>query len=168
MSQDEKINSLISQLKSSSSLATKVRNADDNAFSIPKDELEQFVIDNAGQLIQESYAVMTNYKDMINTAPNAEDVSAYAELIKASTNALESLNKIIVQDKRANTSLTLKQIDIEQKKALVDHKANSQLLTMGREEMFKKLVQEAEAIEVIDLEPESGTDATILSGSDTF
>ena len=150
MSQDDKVNSLINQLKSSTSLTNKVRGAEEGAFSVPKEELEQFVIDNAGQLIQESFAVMNNYKDMINTAPNAEDVSAYAELIKASTNALESLNKILVQDKRSKTSMELKQIDIEQKKALIDHKADTHLLTMGREEMFKKLMDEAEAVEIID------------------
>jgi len=120
MPRDDTVNSLINQLKDSTLLANNVSNSNLEDFNLPKEELEQFVINNAGRLILECMETMQNYKDMITTAPNSEDVGAYSDLVSASTKALESLNKIIVQDKRSQTTITAKKLDMESKKQLIE------------------------------------------------
>lgn len=141
MSDDKTVDSLLNQLKDASAISNNVANVSEN-FNLPKEELEQFVINNAGRLIVECVDTIHNYKDMINSAPNAEDVSSYSDLIGATTKALESLNKIIVQDKRSNTSKELKKLDMESKKELIEHEANANLFVSTREELFRRLMDE--------------------------
>jgi len=167
MPKDEKVSSLINQLKDASLVTKHVSSTEPDQINIPKEELEQFVINNAGKLIVESFDIMANYKDMITTAPNSEDVSAYADLIKAATNTLESLNKIVVQDKRSNTSIGLKKMDLDSKKEVIAYKSEQQLLTASREEIFKKLMDDAEVTKVIDVnEKEHITVTKTVSSSD--
>lgn len=168
MPQDDTVNSLINQLKDASALSSNVSSANLDDLNIPKEELEQFVINNAGKLILDCLETIQNYKDMIITAPNPDDVRSYADLISASTKALESLNKIIVQDKRSKTTMDVKKIELEQKKELIEHKAVTEAYVSTREELFKKLMDESdEKVAVVDVD-EAGTDNTLLTSvSDT-
>ena len=161
MAQDDTVNSLINQLKDASVLASNVSNSNLEDFNLPKEELEQFVINNAGRLILECMETIQNYKDMITTAPNSEDVGAYSDLVSSSTKALESLNKIIVQDKRSQTTLTAKKLEMESKKQLIDHKADADLYVATREELFKKLMDNVDE-KAIDVEESKDDDPSEL------
>tara|TARA_Y100000310_G_C20631332_1_gene788811 strand:+ start:571 stop:1077 length:507 start_codon:yes stop_codon:yes gene_type:complete len=151
MPKDEKIDSLINQLKDASIVTNQVNKSAEDAFTLPKEDVEQFVIDNASKLILESFDIMSNYKNMITTAPNAEDVGAYADLIKAATNTIESLNKIIVQDKKSKTTMTVKRMEMESKKELITHEADTKLISASREEIMKQLIEESKAGPVVDV-----------------
>ena len=78
-----------------------------------------------------------------------DSISALADLIKASSGAIESLNKIVVQNKRSATTLTAKKMDTEAKYAIED-KRNENALIASREEVFKKILAEAKVVEVED------------------
>ena len=58
---------------------------------------------------------------------------------------IETLNKIAIQDKRTKTTLAAKQMDIQAKS--IDVKPESDKLIGTREEMFKRLIKDAEVIE---------------------
>jgi hypothetical protein len=86
-------------------------------------------------------------KEVVHHMPEAENISSLAELIKASSGAIETLNKIVIQDKKTNTTITSKKMDIESRKALqaVDQ---SHALTMSREEIMAKLINDKSIIDV--------------------
>ena len=86
-------------------------------------------------------------RDYVEAAPDAESISSLAELMKASTNAIDTLNKVLIQDKRSATQVGVKKMDIEAKKELETSNQSKNLLT--REDVFKKLLEDAK---VIDLE----------------
>ena len=86
-----------------------------------------------------------NIKQFIISAPEPEDVHSLAELYKASTGALETLNKIFLQQKKAETTIKVKTMDIESKSQLADIKQDK--LTFTREEIFDQLLNSGKVIE---------------------
>jgi hypothetical protein len=147
---DDTVESLVNQLKDASALTNNVTKVG-TQFNLPKEELEQFVINNAAQLIVECLDTIQEYKELISAAPNPEDVSAYSDLMSASTKALESLNKILVQDKRSDTTLKIKNLELDQKKELIEHKAKTEAFTSTREELLKKLLDDAKVVRYVDV-----------------
>ena len=92
---------------------------------------------------------MNNVKDYIMASGDPDSISALSELIRASSGAIESLNKIVIQNKRSATSIATKQMDISSKHAIEDKK-NENALIAGREEIFKKILDQAKVIDVDD------------------
>ena len=111
-----------------------------------KDNLEEYVIESASTVINEGLDLVKNLNVYLNAAPDAKDLSAYAELLNATSTAIETLNKIIVQDKKSDTLKDLKKMDHEIKKDLIGEAKD--MLVGTREDMFKKLVKEADVIDV--------------------
>jgi hypothetical protein len=103
---------------------------------------------------------MQMYQEMINTAPNADDVDAYSNLVGATTKAIDGLNKLVIQDKRSKSSKDIKNLELAGKKELQATQAISDAYVASREEMFKKLMDETEIIKVIDV---SDTSTACLS-----
>lgn len=127
--------------------------------SATKENLEQYVIESASSIVNEGVDLIKNLGVFLNAAPEAKDLSAYAELINATSSAIESLNKIIVQNKKGETLKELKRMDYEQKRELIGDAKEA--LVSTREEIFKKLIKNAEVIEVssspVNSETLSGT-----------
>ena len=76
-------------------------------------DVEEFVIKNSGHLVQQSLDVMDNVKDYIMASGDPDSISALSELINASSKAIESLNKLVVQNKRSATTIATKTMDIQ-------------------------------------------------------
>jgi hypothetical protein len=144
---DDELNSevgtLLDQLQA---VSTKVEQVKKERNPVTKEELEKFTIERGASLVEDALDMVATVKDFIISAPNAEDVEAYAGLIKAASSAIDSLNQLTIADKRSNTSVKLKEMDISSKKELqqtnIEHK---QLAT--REEIFKMLIDKAKPIE---------------------
>lgn len=127
--------------------------------SATKENLEEYVIDSASTIVNEGLDLIKNLGVFLNAAPEAKDLSAYAELINATSSAIESLNKIIVQNKKGDTLKELKKMDYEHKKDLIGDAKDA--LVSTREEIFKKLIKNADVIEI----KTSAVDAEGLSGT---
>ena len=85
---DEAVNDIISQLKQNN----KVSRAPIDESVLDKEDLEDFLIQNSGKLIKKSLSIVDNVNDYISSAPENRDVAALAELIKASSSAIETLS----------------------------------------------------------------------------
>ena len=141
---DEDIKSLVDQLKESSKLAKKI---DKPEFVLNKEDLEQFILNNTGKLINDSMETIDSIKEYIISAPEPEDVHSLAELYKASTGAIEALNKVLLQQQKSNTQIAVKTMDIQSKQALAEHKDKDRI-TFTRDEIFDQLIKRGEVIEV--------------------
>lgn len=139
---DEQIKSLVDQLKQSTKIAKTV---DQPQFELKKEDLEQFVLNNTGRLIHDSMETIDNIKQYIISAPEPEDVHSLAELYKASTGAIEALNKILLQQQKSETQVAVKTMDIQAKQALAEKKDDRDTFT--REEIFQKLIDDARVVE---------------------
>lgn len=111
------------------------------------DELEQFIINKSSELINKSLQVLDEYRDFLTATPSEESAEAMSNLINASSSAIESLNKVLAANKRAATSLKVKEMEI---KARIDNnkRDNATKLMMTRGELMQMLMDAPEAIEV--------------------
>lgn len=140
---NDEVETLLDQLQAVSTNVSHVKKERD---PITKEDLEKFTIENGAALVQDAMEMVATVKDFIISAPNAEDVEALAGLIKAASSAIDSLNHLTIADKRSNTSVKLKEMDIASKKEL-QKSDNTQRLLATREEIFKMLVDKAKPIE---------------------
>jgi|688.fasta_scaffold106114_2 hypothetical protein len=149
---NEMVGDLISQLQQNN---TEARTVSKIKEPLLKENLEDFVIQKSSLLVDGTIDMVETVKDYITSAPESKDVASLAELINAATNAVETLNKIVLSNKKNNTIVKIKEMDIESKKEL-QQTDNETKLKLTREEMFKLLINnkpiEAEVIETKQLE----------------
>jgi len=136
---NEMVGDLLGQLQEANKKAEVAQKESD---PLTKENIEKFVIENAGKLVKESLEVVTNVKDYISSAPENKDVSSLADLIAATSTAIETLNKIIVTDKRNETIIKAKDMDIKSRKELKEVDTTTKLLAT-REQVFKMLIDSA-------------------------
>lgn len=150
---DSELGSLVEQLQESNNTARRARNEND---PLKKENLERFVVEKAGALVEESLDMMRVVKDYIISAPENKDVEALAGLISATSSAIETLNKIIVTDKRSENAIKLKQLDGENRRVALEGETQQKIL-LSREEVLKEIVlrTEEKRVNSIDIEETS-------------
>lgn len=146
---NEMVGDLLEQLKDANKQVEQVKKVSE---PLTKENMEKFVVEKAGRLVEESLDVMSNVKDYISSAPESKDVGSLAELIAATATAIETLNKIIVTDKRNETVLKAKELDIASRRELKQADNETKLLAT-REQVFKMLIDSAnKSAKIIDAE----------------
>jgi len=149
---NEMVGDLLEQLNDANK---KAEVAKKESNPLKKEDMERFVVEKAGKLVEESLDVVSNVKDYISSAPESKDVGSLADLIAPTSAAIETLNKIIVTDKRNETVIKAKEMDIATKKELKEADNNNKLLAT-REQVFKMLIDTANTnAKIIDIEPSS-------------
>ncbi len=139
------VDDLLSQLKSTTAVSRELQK---DEFNLDKEELENFLLNYSGKLIKGTVDYVEEVKQFITSAPDSRDVDALSKLVGASASAIESLNKILLQDKANEAKIQVKQMDIESKKELQE-KNNERLgITINREELLNKLIDDAKLINV--------------------
>lgn len=146
---NEMVGDLLEQLNDANKKAEIAKKETD---PLKKEDIEKFVVEKAGKLVQESLDVVTNVKDYISSAPESKDVGSLADLIAATSSAIETLNKIIVTDKRNEALIKAKEMDISSRKELKEADSQNKLLAT-REQVFKMLINSAnKSADIIDAE----------------
>ena len=146
---NEMVGDLLEQLQDANK---KAEVAKKETNPLIKENIEKFVVEKAGRLVEESRDVVTNVKDYIPSSPEIKDVGSLAELIAATATAIETLNKIIVTDKRNDTVIKAKEMDIASRKELKEADNTTKLLAT-REQVFKMLIDSAnKSAKIIDAE----------------
>jgi hypothetical protein len=140
---NSEVGTLLDQLQTFSAKAETIREVRD---PLKKEDLEKFTIEKGGELVQDALDMVATVKDFIISAPNAEDVESLAGLIKAASSAIDTLNHLAVANKRSDTSIKLKEMDITSRKEL-QQSDNTQRLLTTREEIFKMIADKATPIE---------------------
>lgn len=144
----DEANDIIAQLKEIPKEAKQIQ-SNKEIEPLEKEKVEQFIIDQSAKLIQDSMEMINNMKEVVFHVPDADNVSSLAELIKASTGAIETLNKLVTQDKKSQTQLQVKHLDI-QSKQLLQNNEQEHRLKISREEVLKKLIDGKDVIDMED------------------
>lgn len=109
---DDNVNSIIAQIKNQSK---GVKKTEKTKSSLRKEELEEFVIENAATVVENSVEMIQELKDTVMTCDDSRIIEATAELVKAVTGAIESLSKLKLADDKIKNQKELKQMDIDAK-----------------------------------------------------
>jgi hypothetical protein len=139
---DEAVNDILSQLKN-----TTVIKQTPVTDTLTKEKLEEFLIKNSGKLVTDSINLIDDMRDFVGTADAGPDsISALAELIKAASSAVDTLNKIYISDERNKNQVKIKTMDIESKEKLTLMDNQTKVL-LSREDIMKAIIDK----EVIDI-----------------
>jgi hypothetical protein len=126
---------------------------------ITEDNINDYILQKTGTLIDAGLGAVSDLKDFVVQGQNPDEIAALSELISSTTKAIEALNRINLQNKKAKTDKELKAIDIEGKKAIANSLPGNNItnntvnLVASREEIFKQLlndVKENETVEIIE------------------
>jgi hypothetical protein len=161
MDQKIEVKSLLDQIQENQALQPHHNN---NDTPVKKEELENFVIQQSTRLIKETNDLILSMKDYIAHSPESKEILALSELIKASTSAIDTLNKINLSEKKNQTAKEIKILDIESKKELKNSE-NENRMTFTREEILKKLMESSISIESVTLNAKKSDEHPKLSDS---
>ena len=163
---DDGLDDLLGQLKSTNKTTKQICNQKKEELSIPPQEqerLEAFLINKSTILIDQTITALQNVQQQVMAAPDPENISAYSELVKASSTAMENLNKINLMNKKNAASKELKTMDIQAKTVSDDKKLISQAMAT-REEVMDKLFTDAKVIDISDEDKDDLEDSGKLNG----
>ncbi len=118
-------------------------------FKLDKDDLEDFIMNSAGELINKSIEMVDEVKEYVSSAPESRDVASLAELIKASSSAIESLSKVLIQNKKSKTQKEVKEMDITGKKQLMQGEFNAKML-LSRDDVIGELFKNVKDEDIIE------------------
>ena len=142
--QDTSIDDIISQLKQTTALSRK-----EPEEPLEKEKLEDFIIKSSGKLINKTLNIVDNVNDYISSAPDARDVAALAELLKAASSSIEALNKVYTSIEKNKTTKEIKQMDIDSKERINAQDNTTYLLS--RKEIMQELFNKPEDDKTIDV-----------------
>lgn len=135
---NDAVNDIITQLKGN----TKVASVTEEEIIDPE-KLEEFLIKKSSKLINKSLNIVDNVNDYISSAPENRDVAAMAELIKASSSAIETLNKLHTAKERNETQKEVKKMDVESKERM-NITDNQTKVLMSREDIMNALLDKSD------------------------
>jgi len=132
---DEAVNDILSQLKSTTVIKTLA-----SVEPLTKEKLEEFLIKNSGKLVTDSISLVDDMREFVGTTEaDPESISALAELIKAATSAVDTLNKIYISDEKNKNQVKIKNMDIDSKEKL-NLMDNQTRVLLSREDIMKAIV----------------------------
>lgn len=139
------VNDLINQLKETTNFGKDAAKNPDK-YSLPKENLEQFVLDSTGKLVTQGLEIVEGVKEYVMNNPESKEVIALSEALKAVASALTVVKDIHISQIKRDSLKDIKIMEIESRKQLKDDDRKERFL-MSRDEMFKKIMEEAKVIE---------------------
>jgi hypothetical protein len=164
---DASLDDILDQLKSSNTVNNN-KNAEESQenLSINDDNLGDFLVQNAAKVIKDSVDSIQILKQTLYQSEDPEEVVAFSELVKASTTALEVLNKIHIQNKKNKHGKEMRQLEIESRKELETLKKpninNTNILLSTREDLFKRIIDEVKKPQTIEIIHNIPIEATMI------
>lgn len=140
---DNAVNDILTQLKGTVPAAKKQTEEE----PLTKDQLEEFIIKNSGKLITKSLNIVDDVKDFVIAGSDSKDVAALAELINATSSAIDTLNRVYISDENNKTRVHVKQMDIESRER-INITDNKTKILLSREDIMKALVNDGDIVDV--------------------
>ena len=132
---DTAVNDILTQIKSHNKDTTDIKKVADE---IDLDNLEEFLVKKTSSPINSSVDMVDDVKEYIASAPENRDVASLAELIKASSSAIDTLSKLHTAKEQNKNRVEIKQMDIESKEKL-NIMDNQTKVLMTRDDVMKAL-----------------------------
>jgi hypothetical protein len=142
MESSPEIQNIIDELRSDSIPSPVACNIVPQTQELVKDEnVNAYVYEKTAEVIQAGLEAIQSLKNNIMMGADPKEVSAMAQLIGATTKAIDSLNSLNLQQKQAATAVELKKMDIAGKKEIVSKlPASNNILIATRDEVISRMM----------------------------
>jgi hypothetical protein len=134
----------VSPVLSTTTTMTSAISGGPSSLVLTEDNLSEFILKHSQELIQTSLFTLGELKDIVGKTFDGKLITSYADILKATTGALDTLNAIQIEKSKQKTAKEIKQMDIESRKTLKapSKVVNNNVLVATREEIFKMLEQD--------------------------
>jgi len=136
---DDAVDDILSQIKDHKSTTPEIKRVEED---FDADKLEAFILNKTSALVNTSIDMVEDVKDYISSAPENRDVAAIAELIRASTGAIDTLNKLHASKEGNKSKMEIKQIDIQAKERM-NIADNQTKVLLSRDDIMKALMDDS-------------------------
>jgi hypothetical protein len=129
---DREVDDIISQIKNQSK---SFKDAEEKFTSkkITKDEMENFIIENAAHIVQQSVDMVNNLSREAIASADPKIVDSVAGLVRATTTAIDSLTKLKIAEDKNNTQKEIAQMGVKK------DEDNPKGLMLSRDDVMKFL-----------------------------
>lgn len=131
-------------LPTSQNFSTSATNLKPVPMTLTDDNLNEFILKHSQELVQNSLIAIQELKDIVGKTFDGKLITSFADMVKATTGALDTLNSIQLEKNKQKASKEMKLLDIESRKNLKvgpSKVVNNNVLVATREEIFKMLSQ---------------------------
>lgn len=149
------INDIISELKDTTSNLQKP-----SISEVPKitdDTVGDYIYQKSAEMLELTMSAIKDMQQLIQTAADPKEISAYAQLMNTAFKGIENLNKINIQQKQAKNNIDVKKIEAESSKGkfnpLLGSPAGQQtnnIFIGSRDEAMQLLKNKPKKIELIE------------------
>lgn len=133
---DDEVNDIISQIKNQSKGLT---NPEKKYPELTKEGLEEFVIVNAGKVVNNSLEMLDRLKSEVMAGADSKLIESVSELVKATTSAIDSLSKLKIAEDKNKNQKEITQMNIDAKITKDDDGDGVPKLALTRNEVLKLL-----------------------------
>ena len=142
---DNAVNDIITQIKDH----TNNINTSEKKDTPDITNLEEFLIEKTSSLITSSIDMVEDVKEYISSAPENRDVASLAELIRASSSAIDTLTKLHTSTEQNKNRIEVKQMDVDSKEKLntID---NQTKVLLSRDDVLQVLTNSDDS-DIIDM-----------------
>ncbi len=131
---NEEVDDIISQIRNQGKLLKKPEAV---APDLSKEDLEGFIIKNAGKVVNNSLEMMERMKIEVLAGADAKMIESVSELVKATTSAIDSLAKLKISEDKIKAQKEITQMNIDAK--VSKEEDDTPKLTFTRNDILKML-----------------------------
>ena len=136
------VDDIISQIKNQSKIVNQLPK---NKPDLKKEDLEEFVITNAGKVVNHSLEMVENLKLEVLAGADSKLIESVSELVKATTSAIDALSKLKISEDKIKAQKEITQMNIQAKIIRDEEENNTPKLTFTRNDIIKLLNQKEES-----------------------
>lgn len=136
------VDDIISQIKNQSKIVNQLPKEQPN---LKKEDLEEFVITNAGKVVNHSLEMVENLKLEVLTGADSKLIESVSELVKATTSAIDALSKLKISEDKIKAQKEITQMNIQAKIIRDEEENSTPKLTFTRNDIIKLLNQKEES-----------------------
>jgi hypothetical protein len=118
---------------------------------ITPDNLQEFVIEKSADLVQRALDIVDDLKDRACASGDPEEVKSLADVLKATSAAVDALNKIHIASERNKTAKEINEKTIQARQGM-NRENNQTKLMCTREEAMKRLFNKVKEEDIVDVE----------------
>jgi hypothetical protein len=140
MDSSNEIDNIIDQLKSDAVPKQITPSKTKEIENLNDDNVSDYVYKKTAEVIEVGLETVNNLKDLVTSGQDPREIAALAQLISATTKAIDNLNKINLQAKQHKNNLEVAKVEANGTKQLGNGPQTNNILIATRDEIMNKFL----------------------------
>lgn len=141
MDSSEEIDNIIDQLKSDAVPKQIPESKTKEIENLNDENVSEYVYKKTAEVIEAGLQSVNELRDLVVSGQDPREISALAQLISATTKAIDNLNKINLQTKQHKNNLEVAKVEASGNKMLGAGPQTNNILIATRDEIMNKFLE---------------------------